>query len=288
MKQIRADREKAIRKEGGNVPFPGCTELLAERGEESPQIVLTVTDSEGNMIRHLPGPSTRGFHRVAWDLRYPGIEPIQLDEDSQSSWNRPSSGPLVLSGRYNVTLSKLVDGKLEPLSPPQEFDVAALGGSTLPVQDPQSVLNFQLETADLMRRALAAEKSVDEAETRIKHIRKALLSTPEAPPDLMEEARRIEVAIADLKDQLDGDPVRRSLSEARSPGFIDRLRQIARGHWQTTYGPTQTHRRDLEIAQGDWEVFYPRYRQIVAQDLVRLEESLERAGAPHTPGRTIP
>lgn len=39
-----------------------------ESGNES-KVVLTITDSQGKEIRRIDGAGTKGFHRVAWDLR---------------------------------------------------------------------------------------------------------------------------------------------------------------------------------------------------------------------------
>ena len=70
-KEARRKQEKEIEKEGGDTPYPGWDELRRERLEEDPAIVFTVRDEAGEVVRRLTGPVKSGFHRVAWDLRYP-------------------------------------------------------------------------------------------------------------------------------------------------------------------------------------------------------------------------
>jgi hypothetical protein len=288
-KETRRDREERIRDESGDIPFPGWDKLLEENREEQPLIVLTVTDSSGKIVRRIKGPAKKGFHRVAWDLRYPGFQPIRVEDgEPAEEWNRPSPGPLVLPGQYTVALSTLVNGEMTPLNQSQSFEVVALGGSTLPIQDPEEVLEFQMATRDLLRLAMGAQEKVDDAVTRIAHVKKALIDTPAASSELLEDARRIEVELADLKQLLDGNTIRRSLEEPDLPGLINRLQQIVQGHWRTTYGPTQTHRRNYEIASEAWNGFRSRLKTVVEQDLAQLEVAMEAAGAPYTPGRTIP
>ena len=57
--------------------------------------MVTVKDSEGNLVRRLQAPAKKGFNRLNWDLRYPGFEPIQTSGEMDS-------GPLVVPGNYSV------------------------------------------------------------------------------------------------------------------------------------------------------------------------------------------
>ncbi len=74
-KEQRREKEKEIEKQGGDTPYPGWDALAAERAEEDPAVVLTIRDSQGTVVRKLEGPAKAGFHRVAWDLRYPDSSP---------------------------------------------------------------------------------------------------------------------------------------------------------------------------------------------------------------------
>src|SRR4029077_20677259 len=77
-KKIRQKAEKDTVKNAGDVFYPTWEALRAEDREEDPAIILTVSDTSGQVIRQISGPATAGFHRVAWDLRYPPSEPAAL------------------------------------------------------------------------------------------------------------------------------------------------------------------------------------------------------------------
>jgi hypothetical protein len=66
---------------------------------------------------------------------------------------------------------------------------------------------------------------------------------------------------------------------------MDRVQNLVYGSWQTMSGPTNTHRRDYQVAADGFAAWLPRLRQLVEVDLKRLHERAEAAGAPWTPGR---
>ena len=74
-KEQRRESEKKLEKESADTPYPGWDALRLEEIEEPPAIVLTVSNQDGEIIRRIEGPVTAGFHRVAWDLRYPVSSP---------------------------------------------------------------------------------------------------------------------------------------------------------------------------------------------------------------------
>ncbi len=72
------------------------------------------------------------------------------------------------------------------------------------------------------------------------------------------------------------------------PGITSRVNSVVGGHWRATYGPTNTHRQQYEIAAAAFTEVYDDLRQLIETDLPALEARLEAAGAPWTPGRALP
>ena len=71
--------------------------------EEKPKILLTVAEPDGNVIRRVEGSTTKGFHRVTWDFRYPSAYTIDIHSTRSG---RSSSGLLAPPGNYTATLAK--------------------------------------------------------------------------------------------------------------------------------------------------------------------------------------
>lgn len=132
-------------------------------------------------MRRLTGPVKPGFHRIAWDLRYPASNPpapTRASSDEDEDQFRPGPhGPLAMPGTYNVTLAKKMDGTITPLGEPVELSAAILGTASLPAPDRARVLEFEQKTARLQRAVLGSVEVAKEAQKRLDALKKALLET---------------------------------------------------------------------------------------------------------------
>ncbi len=283
-KKARQEAEKEKAKKGEDVFYPAWEELRAEDLEDEPALLLTVSDDAGNVVRRLTAPAKAGFARVAWDLRYPASNPVQLKEEEESPWSPGPRGPMVAPGTYRVSLAKKVDGAVAPLGEPQAFAVVPLGASSLGPVDRAAVLAFSRKTARVQRAALGAVEAAKEAKRRVDHLEKAFLDTPAAEPALLAEARRIELALADLDVALNGDPTLAKRNEPALPGLVDRVQNVVYGHWSTTTAPTATQEREVETAATGLETALANLRTL-SRNLAALEAKAEELGAPWTPGR---
>ncbi|RMH20359.1 MAG: glycosyl hydrolase, partial [Acidobacteria bacterium] len=178
-KAERRAAERKRREAGEDVPFPGWERLRQEARQGEPQAVLTVRDADGRPVRRLAGPATAGLHRIAWDLRLPPPEPIELEEpEFRPPWAEPPAGPLVAPGRYTVELALVdADGGVEPVAEPRSFAVHPLPGFALPPDDLAAAADFQARARELRRRVAAAGQRLAEAEERLRHLEAALFAT---------------------------------------------------------------------------------------------------------------
>ncbi|UCH97014.1 MAG: glycosyl hydrolase, partial [Candidatus Aminicenantes bacterium] len=192
-KQQRQETEKDLEKQGKAIRFPGWDALRQEDREEEAAVILTVKDQDGSVVRCLTGPTGKGMHRVAWDLRYPSPAPTVLEQPKDlPPWERLPQGPLVVPGTFSVTLAKRVDGILTPLGKPQTVVVESLGLATLPAEDKNELLAFQKKAGELQRAMMGADEVIWQALKNLEFIKKALPDTPNAPTRLGDEARTLE------------------------------------------------------------------------------------------------
>ncbi len=284
--QQRHEAEKKAEEQGATVPYPKWEELRAEEKEEAPAIILTVKDEEGNVVRRLNGPTAAGVHRVVWDLRYPAANPTSLTPPSlDNPFADAPIGPMVVPGTYTVELAKRVEGKLTPLSTPQKVETMPLGLASMPAENRSELLAFQRKTARLQRAVLGATQAANEAQSRFDHIKAALRNTPEAALALIDEARGLELRLKDLQIKLSGDRVLQRRNEPTPPSITDRVEGIVGGHWTSTSAATQTQREDYNIAAEEFAIVLESLRALIENDLAKLDEKLEQAAAPWTPGR---
>jgi photosystem II stability/assembly factor-like uncharacterized protein len=283
--ESRLEREKKAEEEEQPYQYPSWDDLRAERLEEKPAIVLTVRDGEGRVVRRLTGPASAGMQRVTWDLRYPASNPVSLSPPRENPFRDPPRGPMVAPGNYTVSLAKLVDGKQTSLGEPQRFAAQPLGLATLAAEDKQALLAFQQKTAGLQRAVLGAVRLTSETQTRIDHLTKAVLDTPEADARLGEDLNSIAARLDELRVALSGDPVLGSRNEPALPSIVARVQRVVRSQWASSSAPTQTNIDAYEIAGAAFETVLRDLRQLVEVDLAHFEAELEKARAPWTPGR---
>jgi hypothetical protein len=285
-KEIRQEQEAEARKAGKPLAYPPWDALRAEDREEEPAVILTVRDEEGNIVRRVSGPVEEGFHRVAWDLRYPPADPTRIDAPPPDDpFDYRPQGPMASPGTYTVTLSKRVGGVETALGEPHQFEAVPLGAAGLSPADRAELVAFQRRTARLQRAVLGALRTIGEAQSRIDHLKKALEDTPGKPGELPEQVRALDARIKDLKVALSGDRTVRRRNEPDPPSILDRVQGVVGGHWSATCAPTKTHREGYAIAAKEFAPVLERLRRLVDGDLRGLEAAAEAAGAPWTPGR---
>lgn len=284
LKQQRRKEEKKTAKAGGDVFYPSWDELRAESREKDPKLLLTVRDSDGNVVRRLNGKVTKGIHRTSWDFRYPAPDPVNLSGES-GGWGGPPKGPVALPGTYTVSMSMTIRGETQSLGEPQSFEIIPLGLATLPAEDKAAALAFHQKTARLQRAVLGTQRVANETQTRINHLRKAFHDTPAADAAIMDELLTIETRLKDLLVKLRGDRVVRRAEEPVSPSIRGRINTVAEGTWHCSSAPTKTHIDNYQVAADLFGPVLAEMRKIAEVDLTSVEDRLEAAGAPWTPGR---
>jgi photosystem II stability/assembly factor-like uncharacterized protein len=286
LREQRHEREAEVEKEGGTVRIPSWEELRAEAREDEPAIVLTVRDRDGNVVRRLTGPTAKGVHRIAWNLRLPAPDPVELGASGpRAPWDDDRQGPLAVPGTYTVSLAQRVQGEMTELAGPVTFETYPMGAASLRTKDWNALVDFQKQTGRLQRTVLGAVEAAREAGRRLDHLEATLAETPGAEPELADRVDALQERLADIRLELIGDPVVSGYNEPTEPSIRQRIGRIVYGHWSTTSAPTRTQQIAFEIARDRFKPVLENLRQLVLHDLTALENQFEERGAPWTPGR---
>jgi photosystem II stability/assembly factor-like uncharacterized protein len=283
-KQQRREREKPIEEQGGDTPYPGWDALYAERTEDEPGVVLTIRDAAGAIVRKLEGPTEAGFHRVAWDLRYPSPEPWTAKPEEQ--WLE-FPGPLAAPGQYRVSLATRLNGELRDTGLESTINVKVMRQNSLATAGPEAVVQFGLRYDAAVRAAAGADAALEAGLVEIGAVKQTLLRSG-ADQALRERARALEVEMLDLQRRLNGDE-KIALAGAQGPVSVaQRLGTVQIGTALSTYGPNPSHRRSLEIAEQDFAEIKSAMDRLFDEALPALRQALDDAGVPWTPGRGVP
>jgi len=310
-RQERQRRERAATQKGETPPYPTPEELRAEAEEEAPAILLNIADASGKVVRRLDEPATRGIQRVTWDLRgqsntlAPAIPAaggggggrggggggggagggIMIDEEMMAAFGggRGGGAPLVLPGKYTVTLARRVEGVVAPLPGSQTFEVVGEGPATM--ADRQAMADFQDKLGKLQKALTATTQSATEAGTRLSAIRRAIDATPSLPLKLREEALRLDKTLDEIEMALNGDRVWRAHNEGTPASISEHVQAAASPTRGTTGRPTRTALEQYQIASDELAAEVPKLRKLIETDMKAIEKQLDAAGAPYTPGR---
>ncbi|MGD8976641.1 MAG: glycosyl hydrolase [Gammaproteobacteria bacterium] len=285
LKDQRRDREKPMEAEGKDTPFTGWDAMREEAIEEPPMMVLTVRDAAGEIVRHLEGPATAGFHRVSWDLRYPLLDPWAPPSDDEPY--TPPSGVMAIPGAYAVSLARRVDGRLEPVGEPQSFEVESIRDPVLAEPDQATRLAFDMRASELQRAVKGSVSAIDELVTDM-DAAKEMLRRSQADPALYAESVEIQQQSRRWRDRLTMSEEQKMM---RYPGPVpidSRLGHATAGKTTTVYGPTATQVASLEIAEQEFAEVSARLRVLIDQRLPDLMNRMDAAGVPWSPSRGVP
>lgn len=281
-KEIRQEKEKEAGKQNLSIGFPGWEEVEKERREENPLILLTIQDKEGSVIRTLEGPAKSGFHRIAWDLRYPAKRVIDQDKIKESpDIERFTTGFLSPPGIYTVTMSKKINGKVTALSEPVEFEVVPVRSGSLEGSSPDELVSFCRKLEEIQKDLSAVSLSLKKTMTKADAMQMALKRSEQQPGKTDSELYQLKQKLYDLDQRINGDYSKNEIGEKNSPTVTDRLRVALSGVAYSTYGPTPMLTRSYEIARDELQAIKKELDDILGVKIPDLENKLREAGAPY-------
>jgi hypothetical protein len=197
----------------------------------------------------------------------------------------PPGGPLVMPGRYSMTLSKRVGGRTEKLSEPVAFNVTPEGASSMDVAALKELREFQVQVWKLQRAVSGTAEAADELNGRLQGVQRALDQTPGARPEWLAQVRDMEKRNREVLRALRGDAVLRGRNENTPHSISERVGYAVSSSRLSLARPTATEREAYRIASEEFAEVLPRLRKIARDELPALEKAMEAAGAPWTPGR---
>jgi hypothetical protein len=190
-------------------------------------------------------------------------------------------------GIYTATLSKEIDGVITGLAGPVEFKLVNLREGALPGATPEEALAFGKEVDKLVGAMTAATLTLKDATKKAKAMEKAAKRTPGLSDQLNQKIHNLNQDLYDIDEKIYGNRSRRSVGEGNPPTALGRMYKATSGT-RSTYGPTQTQRRNLEIAQEEFVDIKAALDEITDQRMPALEQELMEAGAPWIIGMEIP
>jgi hypothetical protein len=286
LKSQRQKKEQELIKAGSDTPYPNYEELKAEVNENEEELVFTIRDNRGTVVKKEFKPVKKGLQRFHWDLRYTLQDPIDLSTPSfYNPFGGRDEGTLVAPGTYSIEMALLKEGQLKTLTGPVNFEVKALKNVEMPAENRAEKVAFQKALAKLQAKLGIAEKLLSESRMKLTYIKAAIKRSEQPLGPLISEVMTIEKQLDEVQIAMYGDPVKNRLDLDQPPSPADRLGTIGYEQKYSTATPTQTHRDSYAIAEKQVMEIKAKMERIFNENLKALEQQLINSGAPYTPGR---
>jgi hypothetical protein len=230
------------------------------------------------------GPAEAGFHRIAWDLRYPALDAWQPTEEGESS--DEGQGVLVVPGTFSVAMQQRVDGILTDLGQSQSFEVVSIRQATLPGSTQEQRVVFESQLDELRRASDGTLQAIDRLTGELDAVKDAL-SRSLADPSLYEIADSIQERLLRQRDRLSQNQTRNIFKDWTEVSLQERLFHARFNPGAGAYGPTPAQRDSYEIGLRLYEDVVENLRGLVDDEYPVLKEALDLAKVPWTPGRGI-
>ena len=282
-KDVRKKKEKALDKKKANVPFPGYEALDKENQEQPVQVILSIQDANGNVVRKVKKKAEKGSHRIAWDLRHTNPFPVAADGSSRSR-GFFSRGALANPGIYTAELYLEKEGVVSKLDGPVSFNVTPIREGVLQGVSYEDYDAYRKELTVLQRRMSVVNDAVKMSEDRVKALHTALLRTAILPGALEADLHDARQELLSIKQVLRGSDARGEIGERNPPSVQSRLGVAFRG-MTTTYGPTALHQKNKALAEKMLMGIESRIKELRTETLPALEKAIKDSGGPYIMGQ---
>ncbi|NGP76137.1 glycosyl hydrolase [Balneolaceae bacterium YR4-1] len=268
--------------EDADVPFPGWDALERELREEGPKVYITIKDQNGNVVNRVEGPTTKGLHRVNWELRYASKDVVSLDEP-EGGGGFFGGGFMATPGTYTASLSKLVRGEVTQLSEPITFEVVPLESGAIEGASEQAIVEFRENLEALQQDLTQTTNNLRKQLDKVNAMQRALERAEEEAPELVTRLNDARLQLLQLNEEMNGSEAKDQIGERNPPSPRSRLFTGYRA-LSTTYGPTAMHREQVEIGKQELAEFKQDLNRFVNNVVPSLMRQVRDAGAPPIEG----
>ena len=211
-KEVRKEKETSLNKNKADIPFPGWDALDAELQEKAAQVVLSIQDSQGNVINKISQKASQGSHRMAWNFSH--FNPYSIS-DSPSSYR--GGGALAKPGTYQASLSLVQNGEVTPLDGPISFEVKALREGVLKGISHEEYNAYLTEITQVYKSISAVRDVLSESGKMHKAMVTALAQAKILPGTLEPKLEALKLDLTRINQSISGSPSRREVGERNPP-----------------------------------------------------------------------
>ncbi len=242
----RQEAEQQAIKDKKPIAFTNWDTLQAEKTEIADKIWLIISNAQGKPIRKLEASVEKGFHRMAWDMRYPSMAIAYGGEKDENE-----KGVLAQEGSYSAQLFRESDGVLAALDSSRTFELVPLRSPSLVNPLLSEREEYWKEWSSLSGLNTAFNYEFEQAEKRVKALNQALARTTTTDESLIKNVEKLSSDFASFKTSVYGNEIRGQVGEKNNPTIGERLFRLKIAHGESTYGPTPLSQDGMAIVKSE-------------------------------------
>jgi len=209
-----------------------------------------------------------------------------LQNKSAGRYESNTNGALAAPGTYYIQFHKFQNGKLSELSTRTAFNIKSLNNSSLAASDKTKLNDFSVKMAKMRRAARGASEVYAAQVNRLKFVQKAVHETTDADLKLLEKIEVLNIRQKEMGIVLYGDASLSAREFAFSPGLLSRIETTMDNFWSATSAVPVSANKHYNESAEIFEGFLKDLKNM-NDEIIKIEESLYKLGAPYTQGSNI-
>ncbi len=278
---LRKEHEKKLEKEKKEIEFLGWALLEKEITENKPEILIQITDSNDNLINTITGSNKKGFNRVNWNLDYAPKTTIPVEKNKG---NNNSNGINVDPGQYKVQVFKKVGGQISALTEKKEFSVNQLFKGALEGVSKKEFITFRDDYFKFSENITSVIKEVEKTGKYIHAMELAAKRANRQDNTIFREVYIAKEKWLEIDKSLNGYQSKKEVGERNNPNPFAAF-MIGRNALNTTYGPTEMHKTELQRAQKQLTKIESLLHDLKNDNILSIEHKLKELNAPRIEGQ---
>lgn len=280
-KRQKADKKKV--KDEKYPKYPSWEAIEKENQEPKPAVYLEIRDASGQFVDRVMGKTTKGLHRITWDMHYANGSAITGEKKSE--WDPMRNGVMAQAGKYTATLHKREGSKVTQLASPVEFELTPIYEPSLKANASADIMQYNKEVIAAERRSSSIGAVLKGMAASIKALRSALDETPGDISGLEAQYAAVQDEINAITYELTGLKSRDRMGI--KPANIASRLGFAMSAAGSSYGPTKQHREQFKYALDGLNAVSQRIKTLQESSLPALQKAVVDAGGPWTVGSPI-
>ncbi|REL25602.1 glycosyl hydrolase [Thalassotalea euphylliae] len=282
-KEKRQATEKSMVKDKKYPKYPSWEAIEKENQEAKPAVYLEITNANGQFVNRVAGKTTKGLHRITWDMTY--AKSTAITGEKQSPWHPLAKGLMAAPGKYTATLYQRVGSKISQLASPVTFDLKPIFDAAITGNTQDEIVKFGQDVVAAERQSSAASAVLKGITKKMEAIRTALDRTPNNMAALEQQYADIQIELNAINLELTGLKSR-DRKGAKPANIASRL-GYAMSAVRSSYGPTKQHREQFGYALEGLNAVTKRLNVLEVTTIPALQKAMSEAGAPWTVGSAL-